>query len=357
MSNTTQSPTERRATIRDALAAMPRAELAIVPTPLQRAPRLSDRLGATPILIKRDDMTGLAFGGNKVRMLEYVLGKAIALGADTVIGGSASQSNYSRVLAGSCAKLGLDCHLVLRRMKNRGEDSPQGSLLLDLLYGATVHLVEDDRKLQVDTLAELGDQLEAGGRNVFRVLQASEADKTLHALPYVEAAYEILEQFDAMGVTPGRIYICSLDTTHAGLLLGLRAAGSSIEVVGVSPYADGLWADRTAQQEVSRMANEAAAMLDIDIHIAIEEVTTTFEFAGQYGETTPEGISATHLFARMEGLALDPIYTMKAAAAMVADIERGLVPEGPVVFWHTGGIPALFAYSTELGITPPVNRR
>lgn len=339
---------QRRKQVTDALDAMPRADLAITPTPLQPAPRLGQRLGDRSIYIKRDDMTGLAFGGNKVRMLEYVLGKAIAAGCDTVIGGSASQSNYSRVLAGSCAKLGLECHLVLRRMEGRNDDAPQGSLLLDQLYGAHVELVDDDRDLQVDTLTALGDRLEAEGRVVYRALQASEADKTMHALPYLEAAFEFLDQIEAEGVDVARIYICSLDTTHAGLLLGLRAAGSEIEVIGVSPYADGMWADRTAEEEVARLANEAAEMLDLDISIDPADVRTTFEFAGTYGQVTEGGVHATHLFAQTEGLMLDPIYTMKAAAALVSDHHTGDLPDGPVVFWHTGGTPAVFAYAAEL---------
>ena len=346
----------RREQVATALARLPRAELAVTPTPLQTAPRLSAELGGPPIYVKRDDLTGLAFGGNKVRMLEYVLGKAIDQGCDTVIGGSASQSNYSRVLAGACAKLGLDCHLVLRRMEGRGDDSPQGSLLLDHLYGASVNLVEDDRELQVDVLNQLGDRLEEDGRAVFRALQASEADKSMHALPYVEAAFEIIDQLQDMNVDAGRIYICSLDTTHAGLLLGLRAAGSDIELVGVSPYEDGTWSDRTAQEEVARLANDAAEILGLEMTISADEVRTTFEFAGRYGHVTDAGVAATHLFARTEGLIVDPIYTMKAGAAMIADIRNDEVPDRPVVFWHTGGTPALFAYPTELGVmTPPAS--
>lgn len=345
---TAKAADRRRKQVTDALSLLPRAELAVTPTPLQAAPRLGRRLGDRSIYIKRDDMTGLAFGGNKVRMLEYVLGKAIAAGCDTVIGGSASQSNYSRVLAGSCAKLGLDCHLVLRRMEGRDDDAPQGSLLLDHLYGAHVELVDDDRDLQVDTLTALGDRLEAEGRVVYRALQASEDDKTMHALPYLEAAFEFLDQLEASGIDAARIYICSLDTTHAGLLLGLRAAGSDIEVIGVSPYADGMWADRTAEEEVARLANEAAEMLGLETRIDPADVRTTFEFAGTYGQVTEGGVHATRLFAQTEGLMLDPIYTMKAAAAMVSDHHTGDLPDGPVVFWHTGGTPAVFAYAGEL---------
>ena len=351
--NVAVNAVERKKQVTDALAAMPRVDLAITPTPLQAAPRLGARLGDHPIYIKRDDMTGLAFGGNKVRMLEYVLGKAVAAGCDTVIGGSASQSNYSRVLAGSCAKLGLECHLVLRRMDGQDDDAPQGSLLLDHLYGAHVELVDDDRDLQVDTLTALGDRLEAEGRVVYRALQASEDDKTMHALPYLEAAFEFLDQIEAEGIDVARIYICSLDTTHAGLLLGLRAAGSNIEVIGVSPYADGMWADRTAEEEVARLANEAAGMLGLDITIDPAEVRTTFEFAGTYGQVTEGGVEATRLFARTEGLMLDPIYTMKAAAALVSDHRTSDLPEGPVVFWHTGGMPAVFAYAAQLVADEP----
>lgn len=350
----TTPPADVIATVRDALAQLPRAELAIRPTPLEYASRLSLELGGPDVHIKRDDLTGLAFGGNKVRMLEYVLGKAVADGCDTVIGGSASQSNYSRVLAGACAKLGLDCHLVLRRMAGRGDDHPQGSLLLDLLYGAQVTLVDDDRDVQVVALNELGDRLEQQGRRVYRALQASERDKSMHALPYVEAAFEVLEQIDAGNLDIRRIYICSLDTTHAGLLLGLRAAQSDIEVIGVSPYESALWSDRTAEQEVARLANECAVTLNLAVSIEPGDVMTTFAYAGRYGEVTDAGIEATQLFARAEGLMLDPIYTMKAGAAMVDDLRRGAAPDGDVLFWHTGGTPAVFAYASELAAVHPL---
>jgi len=342
-----RTSTTPRDAVMEALGRLPRALLAVTPTPLQDAPRLAAQLGSPKILIKRDDLTGLAFGGNKVRMLEYVLGKAVASGCNTVIGGSASQSNYSRVLAGACAKLGLDCHLVLRRMAACPDEPPQGSLLLNLMYGAHVQLVDDDRALQVDTLTQLGDRLESEGRKVFRALQASEDDKTLHALPYVEAAFEVVDQLADLDVKLERIYLCSLDTTHAGLLLGLKAAGSTVEVVGVSPYEAPLRSDLTAEQEVARLANEAAEILGLDIEISPADVTTTFDFAGQYGHMTTAGTEATLLFARTEGLLLDPIYTMKAAAAMVHDLRAADPPTAPVLFWHTGGTPAVFAYASE----------
>jgi 1-aminocyclopropane-1-carboxylate deaminase/D-cysteine desulfhydrase-like pyridoxal-dependent ACC family enzyme len=348
-SDNNDSGVANRERARRALAGLPRVPLAIAPTPLEPAPRLSARLDGPPILVKRDDLTGLALGGNKVRMLEYVLGKAVATGSNTVIGGSAAQSNYSRVLAGACARLGLECHLVLRRIRGAHDDTPQGSLLLDLLFGAHVHLVEDDRDLQVETLVALGERLERAGRRVYRALQASEVDKTLHALAYVEAAFELLDQVDALGADVARIYICSLDTSHAGLILGLRAAGSPIEVIGVSPYEGPFWTDRTAEDEVARLANETAEILGLDTRIAAAEVTTTFDFAGRYGELTENGLRALRLFGAAEGLVLDPVYTMKAAAAMIAAVE-GTGDGRPVVFWHTGGTPALFAYAGELGV-------
>lgn len=350
MPEVTGHQTSLRDHARRALAKLPRVVLATAPTPLEETPRLAARLGAGTLFVKRDDLTGLAFGGNKVRMLEYVLGKAVAQGCDTVVGGSASQSNYSRVLAAACAKVGLDCHLVLRTMHGRGDATPQGSLLLDLLFGAHVQLIEDDRVLQVATLNALGDELEQAGRVVYRALQASEDDKTLHSLAYIEAAFEVVDQLGALGIEDARIYICSLDTTHAGLLVGLRAAESRIEVVGVSPYEAGMWTDRTAEEEVARLANEAAGIVGLGIGVEPAEVITSFDFAGRYGSVTDDGVRATHLFARTEGLVLDPIYTMKAAAAMVAEIESGRMLDRPVVFWHTGGTPALFAYSGELGL-------
>jgi 1-aminocyclopropane-1-carboxylate deaminase/D-cysteine desulfhydrase-like pyridoxal-dependent ACC family enzyme len=313
-------------------------------------PRLTAALGGPQLYVKRDDLAGGPLGGNKTRMLEFVLAKAVAGGATAVVGGSAAQSNYSRQLAAGCARLGLDCHLVLRLIRD-GDERPQGSLLLDYLYGATVHFVSDDRAAQTRRLNELADELEGRGEVVYRAPQASEADKALHAAAYVSGAVEMLDQAAAAGVGLSHLYVSSLDTTHAGLLLGCRASGSDIVVRAISPNERAIFPDRTIEEEVARLAVEAAVILDLPVHVdPIDVDTSTYHVGERYGALTADGVEALGLFARTEAIVLDPVYSAKAAAALVADVRSGaLGPDDAVLFWHTGGMPALFAYADEIG--------
>lgn len=343
-------PTELR--LREALGRFPRVDLGVLPTPLVPLPRLSSRLGGPRIHVKRDDLAGGVHGGNKTRMLEFVLAKAVAQGADTVVGGSAVQSNYSRQLAAACARLGLDCHLVLRKVRGDRDERIEGSLLLDVLYGAHVSFVEADRDRQREHQLQVGAWLERSGRRVYYAPTASDTDKALHAVAYASAAVEALEQLRALGISPSAIYVSTLDTTHAGLLLGLRAAGSSIPLHAISPNERAIFPDRTIEEEVARVATEAARALGLAIGFTPGDVDTDTSHVGAgYGAVTDAGVDAIRLFAATEGLMLDPVYTAKAAAGMLARIRDGRHgPDEDVVFWHTGGVPALFAYSDELGI-------
>jgi 1-aminocyclopropane-1-carboxylate deaminase/D-cysteine desulfhydrase-like pyridoxal-dependent ACC family enzyme len=339
------------ADVRAALARLPRVALGVGETPLDPLPRLTATLGGPQLYVKRDDLAGGPLGGNKTRMLEFVLAKAIGAGATAVVGGSAVQSNYSRQLAAACARLGLRCHLVLRRLR-RGDERVQGSLLLDHLYGAEIELVDDDRTEQTRRLNELAGELERDGAVVYRAPQASEADKPLHAAAYAGAAVEMLEQAVAIGIEPTHVYVSTLDTTHAGLLLGLRGAGSSLSLRAISPNERAIFADRTIEAEVARLIEEAGRLLGLSVPIAADEIVTSTAHVGtRYGDITDEGVAAMRLFARTEAIVLDPVYTAKAAAALIADVEAGMfAPTDVVVFWHTGGMPAVFAYADVLGI-------
>lgn len=335
--------------IRTALLAMPRIDLGVGVTPLEHLARLSRELGGPQIYIKRDDLAGGPLGGNKTRMLEYVLAKALAMGATAVVGGSAVQSNYSRQLAAACARLGLDCHLVLRQIRPEDE-VVQGSLLLDYLYGAKVHLIHDDRDLQTRSLVELAETLEAAGDVVYRAPQASEVDKPLHALAYVAAGLELVDQTAKAGFEPTHVYASSLDTTHAGLLLGLRAAAPGVKLCVISPNESAIFADRTIAEEVARLATACAVLLEVPMTVEPASVDTCTGFVGErYGAITQGGLEAMRLFARLEAIVLDPVYSAKAAAAMIDDIRSGVLgTDDIVVFVHTGGIPAVFAYAAEI---------
>jgi 1-aminocyclopropane-1-carboxylate deaminase/D-cysteine desulfhydrase-like pyridoxal-dependent ACC family enzyme len=340
----------RCALVRAAVDRLPRVSLGVAETPLEPLPRLTAALGGPQLYIKRDDLAGGPLGGNKTRMLEFVLAKAIANGATAVVGGSAAQSNYSRQLAAACARLGLGCHLVLRRLRP-GDERLQGSLLLDHLYGARIEFVDDDRVEQVRRLTELAERLEREGEVVYRAPQASEADKPLHAAAYAGAAVEMLAQAVAVGIEPTHVYVSSLDTTHAGLLLGLRSAGSRMALRAISPNERAIFADRTIEEEVARLTAAASRLLGLTVSISADEIDTSAAHVGtRYGDVTADGLAAMRLFARTEAIVLDPVYTAKAAAALIADVESGaLTQTDTVIFWHTGGMPAVFAYADALG--------
>lgn len=340
--------------LRRAIDALPRIKLAVLPTPLDEAPRLSAKLGGPRILVKRDDLTGLAMGGNKVRMFEFVLARARQLGADVVVGGSAVQSNYSRQLAAACAHLGLDCHLVLRRVRGREDDEVQGNLLLDLILGARVQIV-DGWAEHAQALRDLVETLQRRGHRVYKARNASDEDNALHAVAYSEAALELEAQLSSRGAKATHHYISSLDTTHAGLLIGFRALGSTSLLRAVSPFEASVWPDRTIEEEVVRIANSTADLLKLEVRMAVPNIHVTTKFAGErYGLRTPEGVEAAKIFASTEGLLLDPVYTGKAAAALISDIRTGvLTRHDTVVFWHTGGQPAIFAYGNDFAFEFP----
>jgi 1-aminocyclopropane-1-carboxylate deaminase/D-cysteine desulfhydrase-like pyridoxal-dependent ACC family enzyme len=345
--------------LRAAIDAVPRVRLAQLPTPLEELPRLREALGgptvAPRILVKRDDQTGLALGGNKTRMFEFVIASAVDQGADVVVGGAAVHSNYARQLAAACAKVGLECHLVLRRVRGERDREIQGALLLDLIVGAHVQLIEDDRSAQTAALNELAERLEAEGRRVFRALLASEESKWLQSLAYVDAVLELLGQARTAGIAIDRIYAPTLEATHAGIRLGLTALGSSARFLAVSPNEASIWPGRTVAEETARAANEVAGKIGIPTRLDPANVELTMDYVGEaYGAVTVGGQEAMRLFGRTEALLLDPVYTAKAAAAMIDHIRRGMIgPDETVVFWHTGGLPAIFAYAGELGFDAP----
>jgi len=339
--------------VREAIGRLPRVPLAHLPTPLEDAPRLTAALGGPRILIKRDDMTGMALGGNKTRMFEYVLAKALADGADTVVAGAAVQSNYARQLAAGCARLGLACHLVLRRTRGAADDQIQGSLLLDLVVGAHVDLVDGSREDQMEALRAVAARERGRGRSVYLALIADERDKWLQAAAYVSGYLEMLDQATARGIAVDHIYAATLEATHGGLMVGILGCNSPTRLRAISPNEASVWPGRTIEEEVARVANEVADNLGIPLGVTPADVDITTRYAGErYGAVTPDALAALRLFGRTEALILDPVYTAKGAAGLIDEIRQGRVGAGEtVVFWHTGGAPALFAYAAELGFS------
>ena len=335
--------TEREAQLEAAIGTLPRLSLASVrPTPLEHLERLSRDLGGPQIYIKRDDLTGLAFGGNKTRMLEFALADARAKGAEVIVCGSAVQSNYCRQMAAACAKLGLELHLLLRPVRPIDREEVQGNHLLMRLFGAHVTVLEQfDAKSQQQAIAARVQELRAAGRAVYRPREDDTVD--LDALAYAEVAVEVVRQCRGLGIEPRTLYVAALDTTQAGLVLGLKYLGSPIEVMGFSPF--GGWPGRF--EEMARIANQGAARLGLDVSFQPDDFDNDDSFVGEaYGIPTDDGMEAVRTTARTEGLLLDPVYTGKAMAGLFADIRGSdLDKDRPVLFLHTGGYSALFGYA------------
>jgi 1-aminocyclopropane-1-carboxylate deaminase/D-cysteine desulfhydrase-like pyridoxal-dependent ACC family enzyme len=337
---------EREQQLEDALAKLSRVQLASVrPTPLEPMAHLRAQLDGPPLYIKRDDLTGLAFGGNKTRMLEFSLADALAKGADTIVAGAAVQSNYCRQMAAACAKLGLELHLVLRPTREIDKQEVQGNHFLQRLFGAEVTVLADfDPGKQSAALDEKAQELIRAGKKVYRPRQSDTVD--LDAIAYAEVALEIVRQCRELRIDPEYLYAAALDTTQAGLVLGFAYLRSPIQVRGVSPF-EGV-SDRL--ETMATMANQAARRLQLDIELSARDFVNDDSYVGErYAIPTPEGIRAIHLVAQSEGILLDPVYTSKAMAKLLVDIQDGqLDKQTPVLFMHTGGAPALFGYAREV---------
>lgn len=339
------------AELRARLERLPRVSLAHLPTPLEPLPRLSAALGDVELWIKRDDCTGLAFGGNKARQLEFTVGDAVAQGADCLIQGAGSQSNHCRQAAAAASKLGLDCHLVLARDEaGTGADAstevPQGNLLLDRILGAKIHWTDVPlgAPLEAEKLA-LAERLRAQGRRPY-VIGGSRA-KLLSAAGYALQLCELLEQWAGTGTPePDYIYLATTGATHAGLFLGARALGLGTAVQAIAQI---VWGG-DVPEVVAGIARSLAAELELDVSLDAAAIRHTEAYVGPgYGLLSREARVAIELVARTEGILLDPFYTGKAMAGLIDHIRRGVVrPGSRVVFIHTGGLPALFTEAEHL---------
>lgn len=321
----------------------PRVSLAFLPTPLHELRRFSEALGGPRIFIKRDDCTGLAFGGNKTRMFEFLLAKTLKEGADTVIGGAGVQSNYCRQLTAACNVLDLETHLVLRRIRGERDNAVQGNLFLDLLAGAHVHIIDGDEKKQRETMYALARELEKRGKRPFVARMAAAEDLTLDTIAYTNCFCEVLEQCETLGIQASHLYVSSYDTTQAGLEVGNAVLSNPMKIRGIAPA---IW-DADAAEIIFHCANQAARALDIPCTVSPDEIYNTTAYVGEgYGIPTKASVDMVKLLARTEGIYLDPVYTSKAMAGIRDHIKNGqLKEEDIVIFLHTGGTPALFAYA------------
>lgn len=328
------------------LARFPRIFLAHVPTPLERMDRLSHALGGPEIWIKRDDCTGLSTGGNKTRKLEFLMAEAVAQGADMVITQGATQSNHARQTAAFAARIGMDCHMLLedRTGSNDPNYNGNGNVLLDHLHGATT----EKRPGGADMVAEMAavaDRMRAAGRKVY-VIPGGGSNPT-GALGYVNCAFELVGQANDRALVIDHIVTATGSAgTQAGLIVGLKAINAGIPLLGI-----GVRAPKDRQEaNVLALAERTAEKLGCPGVVAAKDVVADCNYVGAgYGKPGSDTLEAISIFARLEGILLDPVYSGKAAAGLIDYCRKGRFRAGErVVFLHTGGSAALFGYDTAI---------
>ncbi len=321
------------------MKSMPRIKIAHLPTPVEGLPRLSAKLAGPRLLVKRDDETGLALGGNKTRKLEYLLAEAQANGARTLITAGAVQSNHCRQTAAAAARVGLDCILVLNLPPEKDVDpeatmQSNGNLILDRLLGAEIVWTDRDHRAQTlqDTFQTAWDE----GRRPYLIPYGG--SNSTGALGYVFAVQELMAQ----GVAPDWIVFPSSSAgTQVGLVVGAKLFGYQGKILGISIDET----EQVLQTRVADLANQTAELLGEKIQFSSAEILVNDRYLGAgYGVMGELEIEALQLFAKNEALLLDPVYTARAAGGMIDLVRSGFFkPDETVLFWHTGGAPALFA--------------
>ncbi|MGO4410336.1 MULTISPECIES: D-cysteine desulfhydrase [unclassified Brevundimonas] len=326
------------------LARFPRVRLAHLPTPLEPAPRLSEALGVD-LWIKRDDCTGLAGGGNKTRKLEFLLGDALEVGADTLVTQGAVQSNHVRQTAAAAAAHGLKCEIILEeRTGSTATDYVEnGNVLLDRLYGAVIRRVPGGADMAAE-LEKTAEAVRARGGKPYVI--PGGGSNAVGALGYVDCAREIVVQADELDLAVSRIVTATGSAgTHAGLVAGLAVMGADIPVLGI-----GVRAPKDKQEaNVLKLARETASLLGHPDRVKDEMVVADCDYVGAgYGLIDQAVIEALKLAARTDGLLLDPVYTGKAMKGLIALAKARRFKDETVVFLHTGGAQGLFGYQGEL---------
>lgn len=320
----------------------PRQSLAHLPTPLEPLTRLSDHLGGPRIFVKRDDCTGLGTGGNKTRKLEFLMGEALEMGADTIVTVGGPQSNHARQTAAAAARLGLGCVLVLPHISKFQSPTYDcgGNVLLDHLFGAEVHLV-DNEEAAAEKLGEVVMRLHGEERTPHFI--PAGGSTPVGSLGYVAAVEELLGQAESMNLKIDHMLVTTGScSTHAGIVAGLAALNRPEKVIGVSVYLPGEEPVASVRDK-ARETLELLEIEDVDLDARVE-VSPDYRGAG-YGEPTPAMVEAVKLVAQLEGLLLDPVYTGKTMSGLIDMIRQGrFQPSDNIVFWHTGGTPALFPY-------------
>ena len=334
------------------LSTFPRIRITHGPTPLEFMPRLTEALGGPNLYVKRDDCTGLGTGGNKTRKLEFLMADALALNADTIITQGATQSNHARQTAAIAAKLGLRCEILLedRTGSKVDEYKHSGNVFLDHLYGAHVRELPGGANMNAAMEMRAG-ELRVKGRRPYII--PGGGSNPIGALGYVVCALEMVDQFNNLGLDVSHVvHATGSAGTQAGLLAGLQGTRSLIPVLGI-----GVRAAKEAQEtSVFNLAVKTAELLGVPGAVPRESVVANCDYVGGgYGIPTPGMVEAVTMLARLEGILLDPVYSGKGMAGLIDLCRKGFFKKDEnVVFVHTGGAVALYAYTQAFQDLQPV---
>jgi D-cysteine desulfhydrase len=312
---------------------LPRKKLAHLPTPIDKLTRLSHSLGGPDLILKRDDQTGLAFGGNKTRKLEYLLGDAISKNADMVLSTGAAQSNHCRQTAAAAAHCGLDCTLVLVGPE---PEKPSANYFLDTLLGAKI--VWTEKTTRDETLEQTFTNAKESGSTPYLIPYGG--SNALGAYAYYQAYQELLSQYGDERMPDWIVLASSSGGTQAGLDLARQVFGGP-QVLGISVDEPELHLRET----VARISRDLAELLSLQIELDSDQINIDANYTAEgYGILNDLDRKAIRIFAEKEGILLDPVYTGRAAGGLLDLIENGFFDSRQkVLFWHTGGTPGLFA--------------
>jgi len=322
------------------IESLPRIGLANKPTPLQEMSRLSNLLGGPRIWIKRDDLTGLAFGGNKVRKLEFEMADAMKSGADTVVAGGVVQSNHAFATTVAAKKLGMRVVLLLR---GKEPQEYTGNILLDRIFGAEIRFIQAEWQKSVEITRSVIEELKAKGCNPYVVPFSS----PLGSVGYVNALLELLKQAKKINLKiDSVVHAVGSGGTQAGMIVGNKALKAGIDVVGIAAESDGEWLLNTTTE----IANKCAKLLGLDLTVTRDDVKILYDYVGAGYGILDENVKETiKLIARIEGILLDPVYTGKAMVGLIDLVRKGHFEKHEnIVFLHTGGTPVIFTYKDEL---------
>jgi D-cysteine desulfhydrase len=322
---------------------LPKKQLGFFPTPITELKRLSKKLCGPKIFIKRDDLTGLAFGGNKTRKLEFLIGDALSKQCDTVITGGAEQSNHCRQTAAACAVSGLECHLVLGGSE---PEFPKGNFLLDKLFGAIIHWTGEFRK--GEKIPQISEELIRLGKNPYIVPYGG--SNNIGVVGFIEAVNEVKIQLNEMNEKISHIvFASSSGGTHAGLVLGKHVYEQKFDLIGIE-------IDKAEYEGLSypdhllKLTNSSAELFGIECHFTKNDFILKDKYLGEgYGIVGELEKRAIKFLAETEGILVDPVYTGRTFGALIDMIEQGeFNAADTVLFWHTGGAPSIFFYAEKI---------